>query len=287
MTSLYQSTFGKQEILNLYETKLNSLGIDYEYKLVNTKFGFTNIILTGNPENPPIILVHGSNACAPISLETYPQLHKHFAVYAVDILAQPNKSAETRLNMKDDSYGVWMNEVIDQLNLQSVSMAGFSFGGLVILKTLEYKETKIKEVFLSAPAYIVNGSPFRLLSKVFLPMMLYKKFNADAQAEKLINRLFTDADPFALTFLKKVIQYFSMDFSPVPIIPRKKANKITTPIHIFASQQDLLFPGNKMIKRARKIFPSLKHIQLFPNAKHVQNHHQNSIVEEYIIKSEN
>ena len=36
-----------------------------------------------------------------------------------------------------------------------------SFGGLIILKTLIHNEVKIKEVFLVAPAYVVNGNPLK------------------------------------------------------------------------------------------------------------------------------
>lgn len=105
MQSLFKTESGKREILSLYDEKLNELNIDSEYLKVDTSFGETNIIVTGATSNPPIIIVHGSNGCAPIALETYPNLSKAFRVYAVDVLAQPNKSAETRLNMKDDSYG--------------------------------------------------------------------------------------------------------------------------------------------------------------------------------------
>ena len=147
MTSLFKSEQGKQEILHLYEKKLDSLTIDYEYLEVDTTFGKTNIIAAGDPANPPIIIVHGSNGCAPIALETYTNLHKQFRVFAVDVLAQPNKSAETRLSMKDDSYGKWINEIIAELKIESVAMAGFSFGGLIILKTLEHDESKISEVY--------------------------------------------------------------------------------------------------------------------------------------------
>ena len=54
-------------------------------------------------------------------------------------------------------------------------MAGFSLGGLVILKTLIQNEDNIKEVFLSAPAFVVNGNPLILLFKVFIPMKRYIK----------------------------------------------------------------------------------------------------------------
>ena len=173
MQSLYKSEFGKKEILNLYNQKLNELAIEYKYKLIDTDFGKTNIIIVGDSTKPPLLIVHGSNGCAPIALETYPALYKKFQVFAIDVLAQPNKSAETRLNMKDNSYGLWINDLINKLELKNVTMAGFSFGGLIILKTLIQDESNIKEVFLAAPAFIVNGNPLIALFKVFIPMKRY------------------------------------------------------------------------------------------------------------------
>lgn len=284
MTSLYKSEQGKKEILNLYEEKLDQLNIEYHYKTVPTSFGKTNIIVSGKPSNPPIIIVHGSNACAPIALETYPNLNKSYRVYAIDVLAQPNKSAGTRLNMKDDSYGKWMDEIISHLNIENVTMAGFSFGGLVILKTLEFNESKIKEVFLSAPAYIVNGNPFKALFKIFIPMRRFKKTHDPKYVEKFLSEVFTERDEFAINYLSKVFLFFDMDFTPVPVIDSKKARSIKTPITLFAAKNDILFPGEKMIKRAIKIFPSLKSSRLLEDSKHVQNKAQNEMIERSIME---
>ncbi|MEP1151236.1 MAG: alpha/beta hydrolase [Balneola sp.] len=281
---MFKSKKGKSEILRLYDKKLESLNLDFEYLTVQTSFGKTNIIATGDPANQPIIIVHGSNGCAPIALETYANLHKSFRVYAVDVLAQPNKSAETRLSMKDNSYGRWMNEIIADLKIESVIMAGFSFGGLIILKTLEHDEAKIKEVYLSAPAYIVNGNPLKAIFKVFIPMKRYMKTKKVKYVERFLSHLFTDRDEFAIEFLSKVFLEFEMDFTPVPVIDAKKAKEITTPITLFAAQNDILFPGNKMIKRATKIFTSLKKSTLLEHSKHVQNIEQNEIIEQEIMK---
>lgn len=281
---MFKSKKGKNEILRLYDKKLESLNIEYEYLTVQTSFGKTNIIATGDPTNPPIIIVHGSNGCAPIALETYANLYKTFRVFAVDVLAQPNKSAETRLSMKDDSYGKWMNEIIADLKIESVTMAGFSFGGLIILKTLEHNEAKIKEVYLSAPAYVVNGNPLKAIFKVFIPMKRYMKTKKVKYVEKFLSHLFTDRDEFAIEFLSKVFLEFEMDFTPVPVIDAKAAKEITTPITLFAAQNDILFPGNKMIKRATKIFPSLKKSTLLEHSKHVQNKEQNKQIEQEIMR---
>ncbi|MEM7484588.1 MAG: alpha/beta hydrolase [Bacteroidota bacterium] len=284
MKSLYKSELEKNEILQLYDKKLKELKIAYEYLHVNTCFGKTNIIVGGKSSNPAMIIVHGSNGCAPIALETFPNLDKKYRVFAIDILAQPNKSAETRLSMKDDSYGKWINEVISKLNIDNVTMAGFSFGGLVILKTLEFDETKIKEVFLASPAYIVNGNPLKALFKIFIPMKRFKSTGNPKYIEKFLSEVFTERDEFAIKYLSKVFLFFDMDFTPVPIINSKKAKKIKTPITIFAAKKDILFPGEKMIKRASKIFPSLRKGKLLENSKHVQNKSQNERIEKEIME---
>jgi pimeloyl-ACP methyl ester carboxylesterase len=283
--TLFKSETGKQEILKLYDEKLRELQIEYHYKKVNTSYGLTNIIVSGDRSSPPLILVHGSNGCAPIALESYPNLINSFRVYAVDVLAQPNKSAETRLSMKDDSYGTWMNEVIDSLNIDSVTMAGFSFGGLVILKTLEFDEAKIKEVFLAAPAYIVNGNPLKAIRKIFMPMKKFMKTKKLKYVEKFLLDVFTERDEFAIKYLSKVFEFFEMDFSPVPVIKSHKARLIKTPITIFAAENDIIFPGNKMIKRAEKIFPSLQYSILLKDSKHVQSKTENTAIEQIITKN--
>ena len=271
MESLYKSETGKAEILNLYNQKLKDLNINYQYQDVETTFGKTNLIITGDVSKPPVLIVHGSNGCAPIALETYSGLESHFQVFAVDVLAQPNKSAETKLSMKNDDYGKWLHEVIDVLELKNVTLAGFSFGGLVILKALEFKDSNIKEVFLTAPAYLVNGNPLKALFKVFIPMKRFIKTKKIKYVERFLNELFTEKDAFATEFLSKVFLNFKMDFTPVPVIHRREANTIKTPITLIAAQNDIMFPGVKMLKRANKIFPSLKQTLLLEQSKHVQN----------------
>jgi pimeloyl-ACP methyl ester carboxylesterase len=284
MESLYKSETGKAEILKLYNQKLENLNINYHYQDVETAFGKTNLIITGDASKPPILIVHGSNGCAPIALETYSGLESHFQVFAVDVLAQPNKSEETRLSMKNDDYGKWLHEVIDHLKLSNVTLAGFSFGGLVILKALEFKDVNIKEVFLTAPAYIINGNPLKALFKVFIPMRCYIKTKKVKYVERFLKELFTEKDAFAVQFLSKVFLHFKMDFTPVPVINRREADLIKTPITLIAAKNDLMFPGNKMIKRANKIFTSLKQTILLEQSKHVQNSADNKRIVNLILK---
>jgi hypothetical protein len=49
--------------------------------------------------------------------------------------------------MNDHNYGLWMNQTINQPKLKNVAMAGFSYGGPIILKTWIQNEKNIKEEF--------------------------------------------------------------------------------------------------------------------------------------------
>lgn len=285
MSIFFKSEAGRAAVLSLYDQKLKELNIDCEVQKIGTQFGETNVLITGPAEGRPLVILHGSNGCAPIALETYPNLAKKFRVYAVDVLAQPNKSEGERLSMSDLSYGQWINELLIQLELEGVTLAGFSFGGLIILKTLAFDESRIKAAYLAAPAYIVNGNPLKLLWKMFIPMKRYMKTGKPKHVHRFLSEIFTDDDPFALAFLSQVFLHFDMDFTPVPVISKSEAGRIRTPITLFAAQNDLIFPGEKMVKRAKKLFPNLKEAILFQDSKHVQGRKHNDEIERHILRA--
>ena len=206
---------------------------------------------------------------------------------AVDVLAQPNKSAENRLDMKSLDYGEWLLEVIIKLRLKDVTLVGFSFGGLISVKALEFSEIPIKEVFLIAPVYIVNGNPLVGVFKMFLPLKKFIKTNNQKHIKKVMEVLFSEYDDFALNYMSNTFQHSNMDFSPLPIISKDRAKNIKTPITIFAAEKDIMFPGKKMIKRANQLFPSLEEAVLFEGSKHVPSATDFRKIEDLILdKSE-
>lgn len=154
----------------------------------------------------------------------------------------------------------------------------------MILKTLINKEDKIKEVYLAAPAYIVNGNPLKALFKVFIPMKRYMKTGKLKFVEKFLLEVFTDRDEFAIKYLSKVFLHFDMDFTPVPVITKAEAEGIKTPITLIAAKKDIMFPGEKMLRRAGKLFSSLKETVLLEESKHVQNRVDNSRIEAMIME---
>ena len=57
---IFKSENKKREIINFYNKILERWPVDYEEITINTKYGDTHILLSGNEDNPPLVLIHGS-----------------------------------------------------------------------------------------------------------------------------------------------------------------------------------------------------------------------------------
>ncbi|GAA4237206.1 carboxylesterase [Postechiella marina] len=285
MNSYFKNSEVKKEALLLYYSKLNALNIEHQILNIETSFGNTNIIATGNKNNKPLVLVHGTNGCAPLALEAFGNLSNKFRVFAVDVVGQPNLSDENRPDMSGLDYGKWMYEIISRLNIYEVYLVGISFGGFISLKTLVYDDRRIVKAFLIAPAGVINGNPLTTWYSVFLPLKLYKWTKNTKFLNRFLKTLFSYNDAFALKFLALIFLNYNIDFSTIPLITSQDVKKIKTPIYFFTAENDVLFPGGKMEKKVRCIFKSLKNFTVFKNAKHVLSQEDNNKIIEFILKS--
>ncbi len=285
--TFFSSLQAQKEIENLYLQKLDALLISYEFLKIETSFCDTNIVLTGRKEGPPLVLLHGSNGCAPVAIEALIGLADYFRIYAIDVVGQPNLSAGCRPSMQDDTYGKWMYEILSRMNIRDAFLVGISFGGFIAWKSLIFDEKRFAKAFFIVPAGIVNGNPLKALWKVFRPMKLYMASKKTKYVQQFLDQLFTEPDRFAFTFLSQVFLHFTMDFSPIPLIKKEEAKRVKTPVTIIGAEKDLLFPGGKLLKRAEKIFPSLEKTLLLKKSKHVPGRADNDRIVALIKSSLN
>ena len=151
MKTIYKSEKGKEEILNLYDSQLSRLLALWKDVYVDTSFGKTHIIETGNLTGIPLLVFHGGNATTAYNLLACDFIMNDFHIYAVDMVGHPGKSAETSLPSKGYDYGKWVSEVIDDLKYDKISLFGGSFGAGVIAKTMCVCPNKINRVVLYVP----------------------------------------------------------------------------------------------------------------------------------------
>lgn len=68
MGSIYKSEKGRKEILLLYDRQLERLSVPLQDIYVDTSFGKTHIVETGNLSGVPLLVFHGGNATTAYNL---------------------------------------------------------------------------------------------------------------------------------------------------------------------------------------------------------------------------
>jgi len=186
---VYKSKIAEKNILRTYDLLLNQWEIEVEKRMISTCYGDTHVIVCGKEDGIPLVLFHGvGDDSALMWIYNAKQLGEHFRLYAIDTLGGPGKSKIGRKYNKEFDDVLWIDEILEKLQLTKVHLAGVSHGGyLVQIYTLMRPEKVEKGICLAAAVPVgKNGSPMKTMIKVFLPEAL---FPTKVNIEKLVRKL--------------------------------------------------------------------------------------------------
>lgn len=269
MKSIYKTPQAKSVLLGLYEEKLKSLQIAYKEIDVNTTFGRTRVIKAGNEKGKKIVLFHGVNAGSPLTLEAVKDLHKEYSLYAIDTIGQATKSEENPLNIKDHSYALWADEVLDQLGIFDANFIGISFGAYILQKLITHRPSKVAKCIFVVPSGLVNGKLGESTTRLTLPLIKYHITKKDTDLKAFTKAFVPEEDEFMLRLQKALLTGFNMDYRRPTLLQEKDVEHFTKPVYIIVADGDIFFPGNETINRAKKIFKNIQGIHVLKNSKHM------------------
>lgn len=269
MKSIYKSAEAKTEILSLYDKKLASCEMPYEEVYVDTFAGKTHVLISGDKNNPPVILLHGINAGAPLALEAMKGLEKNYCIYAVDSIGQASKSAETRLPVKDLSYGKWLSEVIDKLGLTKVDVIGVSYGAFFLSNLIQFSPQKVKKAIYVVPSAFVNGGAWRSIKDVSIPLIRFYMTKNENDLIRFMDAFYNTKDEYSVKFQKAVLTGVHMDFRKPPLVKSENVKAFKGPVYAIIAGDDVFFPGDESLKRIQSMFSGYKDSMKLSHSKHI------------------
>lgn len=258
MKSIYKSEDGKKIILELYDEQLRRLDAPYRDIYIDTSFGSTHLVETGNLNGEPLLIFHGGNATSAYNLLAFDFMMKDYHIYAVDTIGHPGKSAETSLSHKNYDYGKWASQVISGLGYESISCCSGSFGAGILAKTMCVAPEKIKKALLYVPSGIKNAPSINSISMMF-PMIMYwtthkEKWLKKTMLPMAISESNITGDIYQTAKLS--INYSKVKTGMPSNVDGSLMKKCQAPVLVMAAEKDCLFPGKKVLKRAKKIIPN-------------------------------
>lgn len=258
MKTIYKSEKGKRAILGLYDNQLARLSIPHKELFVDTSFGNTHIIETGNLNGVPLLVFHGGNATTAYNLLACNYLLNDFHIYAVDTIGHPGKSAEISLSPNNYDYGKWASEVILALGYNKISCFGGSFGAGIIAKTMCVAPEMMEKVVLYVPSGIKNAPAINSMRMLF-PMIMYWITHKQKWLEACIMPMALtkdniDKDIFETA--KHSIDYAKIKAGMPSNVNSSDMKKCRAPTLVMAGEKDCLFPAKTVIPQAKKIIPN-------------------------------
>jgi pimeloyl-ACP methyl ester carboxylesterase len=264
---IFRSAEGRKRLAGWYERFLARVPGPVEHRAVKTSIGDSHVLVAGDPARPPLVCLHGSLASSAHVVPELGPLTERFRVYAPDLPGQSVRGPEVRLPLKDDSLGNWVGEVIDGLGLGQVDLMGVSWGGFVALQTARVAPRRVRKLVLMVPAGVVGGSVWKGLTRLMWPLAMYRMFPSERRLRRLLGNLFTTWDGEWSCYMGDAFRDFRLDMRIPPLARPEQFKTFTTPTLVFGADQDLSFPGRKLVARVKELIPHAE-TELIAECKH-------------------
>lgn len=265
---IYKSIEAKKNLMQLYETKLASLQVDYRDIYLDTSVGETHIIQSGNSEKPPVAVLHGINAGAPLTLEAMKDLLPNYNLFLIDSIGQTTKSAETRLPPKDNSYGFWLKEVFERMNFNKIPVVAVSFGAFLLQRLLAIAPDKVERAIFIVPGGFTNGKFWPSMKNLSWPLMKFMFSKSDKDLTRFLSAFYRVIGPEDLVFHRNTLTGVKMDYRKPPLVKPQEMACYKGKVFIMVADEDIFFPGKEAIARCQEVFKNYQEAFVLENTRH-------------------
>ncbi|MDG5854869.1 alpha/beta fold hydrolase [Clostridium beijerinckii] len=274
MGKVFKTNEGKNDVIKFYDKFLQKLALSYEKFYVDTRYGKTFIIASGEKSNPPLILLHGSGMNSAMWLRDIKEYSKTYRVYAIDMLGEPGKSDENRPSLSGSSYAEWLKEVFENLSVERANIIGISLGAWLAIKfSVSYPEMASKLVLLcpsgvgpQKKSFIFKAIAYGILGEKGLDKLYYKVNGNQPIPEEM------------LKYQKLIGKSFNYRKETIPVFSDNELKLLTMPTVLFVGAKDIMLHSDKTARRLGNLLPHAQ-INILPKAGHSNVNDVNKIVE--------
>jgi pimeloyl-ACP methyl ester carboxylesterase len=253
-------------------------GASYTAHPVETRFGKTHV-WAHTPQGPvrdTLVFLPGARTCGLFwDLDhVLAPLKADYQIWIPDVNGQPGLSAGNCPAIKGNDYGLWAEEVFNQLKIENATVIGASQGGLIGLKLCLQAPERVKQLVLMNPGGIQPFSTrFKNLYYNFMPMLFPSDKNIRAFFDQVIlhpqtHQLSAQAYQFMLEYMRLALKEFKFAGDYPSPLPADELKAVTHPIHLVLGDQDLLFPTAGTVAIAQSHFQQLSSTQILPGFGH-------------------
>ena len=273
--SMFTSPEGESEVMHAYQAILDHWPVPYKELTVSTSFGETHAIASGPEDAPPVILLHALLASPMSWYRNIEALSQAYRVYAVDVIGEGNRSRPVRPVTSLDDFLHWFTELIDSLDIDTLYLAGNSYGGFTAAYYAMKLPERIRKLVLIGPAATI--APMRpFYTHMFIPKAIYGFFPKVPGVKRVMRRSVDwmhkglPSDP-----LWEPLFYNSMVYGGLinQVFPRVYSKEefalIRAKVLVLLGEREGIYNNlQAAVRSARELLP-VAQIEMIPDAHHI------------------
>jgi pimeloyl-ACP methyl ester carboxylesterase len=267
--SVFRTPEIESEYYAVYDEALKLWPVPFDEFYVSTRFGDTHVIASGSKHAPPLVLLQPTGAGAIIWYRNVGPLSQHFRIYAIDTIAEVNKSILTRPIKSQQDFMDWIADLFSGLKIEKTDIVGNSFGGYLTLNAALYMPERVKKAVLISPAatFITMWPSFWHLfipAHVIAPrigseQMILKAYAWMWQGFPIDDYIMQLRNITALNGLPR--------HGPPTVFSDDELRQIQIPILLLIGDHEMVYKPDRVIRRATRLVPNLR-AEIVPNANH-------------------
>lgn len=254
-TTVWTSEAARVRLENWYARFERKIAAPVEHRQVPTRLGASHVLLAGDAALPPVVCLHSMRTSSAHLASELGPFTAHFRVLAVDLPGQSVRGPQVRVSLTDSSHADWLGDLFDGLGLARAPVFGVSWGGFVAGRFATARPDRVERLALLVPAGIVNGSIWRGLTGMALPMVRYRLNASDGNLRALLASLITTWDDDWARFMGDSLRDMAFDVRIPPLASDEELRRLTMPLLVIGAADDLSFPGEALVRRVASINP--------------------------------
>ncbi len=271
---IFKSEQAKQRIMREYRRLLESWPVEKEELVIETSYGKTFVMVQGDRNNPPLILLHGSSMNSAMWLGDIEAYSRSHCVYTVDLPGEPGLSEAVRYSLTGPVTQEWLHELIQALGSKKVSLLGVSLGGWMALRYATIYPESVSKLSLICPSGIYPQKVsfiLRVIPLMFMGDFGFRRINQLIYHKESINEQ-------VLAYSRLISESFNPRMETIPVFTDEELQRLSMPVLYIGGDKDVMLHSSQSGARLRALLPHVKTI-ILKDTGHVIMHEAETVID--------
>ncbi|GAB3743317.1 alpha/beta hydrolase [Amycolatopsis oliviviridis] len=264
----FASSEARAEYEAVYERGLAALPTPAGTHDIQTAFGVARVYRFGRPGGTPIVLLPGRAGTVVMWEPNLKALLRHGEVYAMDLIGEAGRSEQTAPIRDGADQAAWLTTVLTHLDLPSVHLIGYSFGGWLAANFAARAPERLKSLTVIDPVLTFGGLTAGLVVRATLSAVpVVDRWARPSFLRWISGGAEVDATDPVARVIDEGMRTYRIALPAPRLFTDEQLRSLKMPVLALVAGRSGIHHPERAAARARKLLPQGQ-VELWPSATH-------------------